>query len=127
MAFGNAYNVYKNNSVNYASKEQLLLMLLEGAVKFSKIAREAILNGNINQAHTNIIKTENIFMELMATLDINKGGDWAQDIYNIYNFIVQNLTKANLGKDIKILDETIELIIQVKDMWNEAYKVSKSG
>lgn len=118
MAFGNAYNVYKNNSVNYASKEQLLLMLLEGAVKFSKIAREAILNGNINQAHTNIIKTENIFMELMATLDINKGGDWAQDIYNIYNFIVQNLTKANLGKDIKILDETIELIIQVKDMWS---------
>lgn len=127
MAFGNAYNVYKNNSVNYASKEQLLLMLLEGAVKFSKIAREAILNGNINQAHTNIIKTENIFMELMATLDINKGGDWAQDIYNIYDFIVQNLTKANLGKDIKILDETIELIIQVKDMWNEAYKVSKSS
>lgn len=127
MAFGNAYNVYKNNSVNYASKEQLLLMLLEGAVKFSKIAKEAILNGNINQAHTNIIKTENIFMELMATLDINKGGDWAHDIYNIYDFIVQNLTKANLGKDIKILDETIELIIQVKDMWNEAYKVSKSG
>lgn len=127
MAFGNAYNVYKSNSVNYASREQLLLMLLEGAVKFSKIAREGILEGDINKAHTNIIKTENIFMELMATLDINKGGEWTRDVYNIYDFIVQNLTKANLGKDINILDETIELIIQVKDMWNEAYKVSKSG
>ena len=35
----NGYNVYKNNSVNYASKEQLLLMLVEGAVKFCKIAK----------------------------------------------------------------------------------------
>ncbi|NSB32901.1 flagellin-specific chaperone FliS [Clostridium saccharoperbutylacetonicum] len=35
--YPNAYNVYKSNSVNYASKEQLLLMLVEGAVKFAKI------------------------------------------------------------------------------------------
>ena len=30
----NAYGVYKNNSVNFASKDQMLLMLLDGAVKF---------------------------------------------------------------------------------------------
>ena len=35
-AYSNAYNTYKNNSVNYASKEQLLLMLLDGAVKYAK-------------------------------------------------------------------------------------------
>ena len=36
--YNNGYNVYKNNSVNYASKEQLLLMLVDGAVKFAKRA-----------------------------------------------------------------------------------------
>ena len=32
--YNNGYNAYKNNSVNYASKEQLLLMLVDGAVKY---------------------------------------------------------------------------------------------
>ena len=38
----NAYGVYKNNSVNFASKEQMLLMLLDGAVKFAKRGKLAI-------------------------------------------------------------------------------------
>lgn len=126
MAFGgNAYNVYKNNSVNYASKEQLLLMLLDGAVKFSKIGRQAILENDIMKAHTNIVKTEDIFIELMATLDLNQGGEWAQNVYSIYQFIVDNLAKANMKKDMKILDETIILIEDIRNTWNEAYKRSK--
>ncbi|AWZ48168.1 flagellar export chaperone FliS [Clostridiaceae bacterium 14S0207] len=126
MAFsGNAYNVYKNNSVNYASKEQLLLMLLDGAVKFSKMARQGILDKDIMKAHANIVKTEDIFIELMATLDLNLGGEWAKNVYNIYQFIVDNLAKANMKKDIKILDETIVLIEDIKNTWNEAYKRSK--
>ncbi|GAA0782667.1 flagellar export chaperone FliS [Hathewaya limosa] len=126
MAFGgNAYNVYKNNSVNYASKEQLLLMLLDGAVKFSKMAKQGILDKDIMKAHTNIVKTEDIFIELMATLDLNLGGEWAKNVYNIYQFIVDNLAKANMKKDIKILDETIILIEDIRNTWNEAYKRSK--
>lgn len=126
MAFGgNAYNVYKNNSVNYASKEQLLLMLLDGAVKFSKMARQGILDKDIMKAHANIVKTEDIFIELMATLDLNLGGDWAKNVYNIYQFIVDNLAKANMKKDMKILDETIILIEDIRNTWNEAYKRSK--
>ena len=126
MAFGgNAYNVYKNNSVNYASKEQLLLMLLDGAVKFSKIARQGILDKDIIKAHANIVKTEDIFIELMATLDLNLGGEWAKNVYNIYQFIVDNLAKANMKKDIRILDETIILIEDIRNTWNEAYKRSK--
>lgn len=126
MTFGgNAYNVYKNNSVNYASKEQLLLMLLDGAVKFSKIARQGILDKDIIKAHANIVKTEDIFIELMATLDLNLGGEWAKNVYNIYQFIVDNLAKANMKKDIRILDETIILIEDIRNTWNEAYKRSK--
>ena len=51
MYTANAYNTYKNNSVNFASKDQLLLMLVDGAVKFSKIARQSILDKDIVKAH----------------------------------------------------------------------------
>ncbi|WP_373898288.1 flagellar export chaperone FliS [Haloimpatiens sp. FM7315] len=121
----NAYNAYKNNSVNYASKDQLLLMLVDGALKFAKIARQAMLDKNIIKAHENIVKTEDIYYELMATLDVSKGGDWAKKLQSIYQFIIDRLVQANLKKDVKIMDEVIPLIEDIKNTWDEAYKISK--
>lgn len=123
----NAYNAYKTNSVNYASKEQLLLMLLDGAVKFAKMGRQAILDKDVKKAHENIVKTQNIFYELIVTLDVNKGGDWAKSLMNIYDFIVRRLVQANIKKDIAIMDEVIPLIEEVRDTWNQAYQISKGS
>ncbi|WP_102400957.1 flagellar export chaperone FliS [Haloimpatiens massiliensis] len=123
----NAYNAYKNNSVNFASKEQLLLMLVDGAVKFSKIARQAIVDKDVKKAHENIVKTQDIFYELMVTLDVNKGGEWAKNLVSVYQFIIDSLVQANLKKDLQIMNEVIPLIEEVKDMWEQAYKVSKGA
>lgn len=121
----NAYNTYKNNSVNYASKDQLLIMLVDGASKFAKIARQAILDKDIIRAHENIVKTQDIFYELITTLDVNQGGEWAKALMAIYNFIVKRLIEANIKKDIDIMNEVIPLIDEVRDTWNEAYKLTK--
>ncbi|WP_150845057.1 MULTISPECIES: flagellar export chaperone FliS [unclassified Clostridium] len=123
-AGANAYNAYKNNSVNYASKEQLLLMLLDGAVKFAKMARQAILDKDIKKSHENLVKTQDIFTELMITLDQN-AGEWAVNMYKIYDFIKEKLFQANLKKDVKILDEVMPLIEEVRNTWQGAYEVSK--
>ncbi|MBU3218542.1 flagellar export chaperone FliS [Clostridium algidicarnis] len=127
MQGNNAYNVYKNNSVNFASKEQLLLMLLDGAVKFSKMGRQAIEDKDIKKAHENIIKTQNIFYELINSLDVSKGGQWAESLLKVYEFIVDRLVVANMKKDINIMDEIIPLIEDVRNTWEEAYKISKTN
>ncbi|WP_368490692.1 flagellar export chaperone FliS [Clostridium sp. BJN0013] len=127
MYTANAYSTYKTNSINYASKDQLLLMLVDGAVKFVKIGKQALIDRDVKKAHENIIKTQNIFYELMATLDISKAGDWGQSLMSVYDFIVRRLIDANIKKDIAILDEVIPLIENVKDTWEEAYKISKTG
>lgn len=126
-AYGNAFNTYKNNSVNFASKDQLLLMLVDGASKFSKIGRQAILDKDVKKAHENIVKTQNIFYELMATLDVSKGGVWAESLMKVYEFITRRLTEANIKKSEEIMNEIIPLIEDVRDTWNQAYKVSKGG
>lgn len=127
MYGNNAYNVYKNNSVNFASKEQLLLMLLDGSVKFSKLARQAILDRDLMKAHENLIKTQNIYYELMATLDVNKGGEWTSNLMKIYRFIVEKLIETNMKKDVRILDEIMPIMENIKDTWNEAYIISKGS
>ncbi|WP_017211309.1 flagellar export chaperone FliS [Clostridium beijerinckii] len=122
--YSNGYNVYKNNSVNYASKEQLLLMLVEGAVRFAKISRQAILDNDLKKAHDALIRTQDIFTELMVSLDTTVG-DWAVQLFRVYAFIKERLVEANLKKDIEIIDEIIPLIEDINETWKEAYKIAK--
>ncbi|MDV4149720.1 flagellar export chaperone FliS [Clostridium sp. AL.422] len=124
MYGNNALNVYKNNSVNYASKEQLLLMLVDGAVKFAKIAREALTEKDIRKSHENLVKVQDIFTELMVSLDQN-AGDWARQIYKVYDFIKTRLFEINLKKDANMMDELMPVIENVRDTWHEAYEISK--
>ena len=126
MYGNNAFNVYKNNSVNYASKEQLLLMLVDGSVKFAKIAREALAEKDIKKSHENLVKVQDIFTELMVSLDQN-AGDWAKKIYQVYDFIKTRLFEINLKKDAAMMAELIPVIESVRDTWHEAYEVSKKS
>lgn len=121
--YNNGFNAYKNNSVNFASKEQLLLMLLDGAVKFTKRGRLAIVDKDIQLAHDSLSRVQDIFTELRVTLDTN-AGDWARQIFNVYGFINEKLYEANIKKDEKIIDEVLPLIEEVREIWNEAYKIS---
>ncbi|MFU7516331.1 flagellar export chaperone FliS [Clostridium sp. HCS.1] len=124
MYGNNAFNVYKNNSVNYASKEQLLLMLVDGAVKFAKVAREALAEKDIRKSHENLVKVQDIFTELMVSLDQN-AGDWAKQIYQVYDFIKTRLFEINLKKDVTMMDELMPVIESIRDTWHEAYEISK--
>ncbi len=122
--YSNGYNVYKTNSVNYASKEQLLLMLVEGAVKFTKIGRQAIVDKDIQKAHDSLRRVQDIFVELMSTLD-QSAGDWAVKLFSVYGYIKDKVFQANVKKDVAIIDEILPLIEGIRDTWTEAYKKSK--
>lgn len=125
MYTANPYNVYKQNSVNMVSSQQLLLMLLDGAVKYTKIARMAILNKDIPRAHKELVRVQDIFLELMITMDKNAG--YMEDLYNLYDFIKNELAKANMKKDVQTIEEVLPLIEEIRDMWYEVDKKIKSG
>ena len=123
MYTANPYNAYKQNSVNTASKEQLLLMLVDGAVKYTKIARLAILDRNIERAHKELVRVQDIFLELMITMD--KNTKYMEDLYNVYEFIRNELIKTNMKKDVEIIDEILPIIEEIRDMWYEVDKKIK--
>ena len=124
MYTANPYNAYKQNTVNMASKDQLLLMLVDGAVKYTKLARLAIESRDIPRAHKELIRVQDIFTELMVTLDKN-AGEVAENLFNLYEFIKSRLAQANIKKDVAIIDEILPLIEEVRDMWHEISKKAK--
>ena len=125
MNTANPYNIYKQNSVNMASGQQLLLMLLDGAVKYTKVARLSILNKDMPRAHKELVRVQDIFLELMITMD--KNTEYMQDMYNLYDFIKNQLSEANIKKDVKIIENTLPLIEEVRDLWYEVNKKIKSS
>ncbi|EPZ56661.1 flagellar protein FliS [[Clostridium] sordellii ATCC 9714] len=101
-------------------------MLVDGAVKYTKIARMAILEKNIEKAHKELTRVQDIFLELMITMD-KDSNKFMQDLYNVYDFIKSQLAMANIKKDVKIIDNVLPLIEEIRDMWHEVDKKIKSG
>lgn len=123
MYSANPYNTYKQNSVNMASREQLLLMLVDGAVKYTRMARLAIEKKDIGRAHKELIRVQDIFTELMVTLDTSS--EATKNLYNLYDFIKSQLVRANMKKDVAIIDEVLPLIEEIRDMWHEINNKAK--
>lgn len=126
MYTANPYNAYKQNSVNTASKEQLLLMLVDGAVKYTKVARLAIIDKNIERAHKELVRVQDIYLELMITMD-RDSSKAMNDLYNVYEYIKNELSRANIKKDVQIIDNVLPLIEEIRDMWYEADRKIKTS
>lgn len=125
MPLRNGYAVYQNNRIQTASPAELTLMLYEGAIKFCNIAIMAVENKEIEKAHINIRKVEDIISEFQATL--NYKYPVAKDFNNIYVYIKDRLQEANFKKDKEILEEVLEHLRTLRDTWKEVMRLTKNG
>jgi flagellar protein FliS len=113
----NPYNAYKNTQIKTASREQILLMLYDGAIKYMKQGRDALNDENHELAHDKLIQAQDIVTELMASLDMDVGGDVAEDLYSLYDFILHNLVQANVDKNSHRVTEALDVMEDLNDAW----------
>ena len=118
-----ALNTYKQNTVLTATPEELTLILYEGAIKFMKIAKYSIENRDMERAHSSLIRAQDIILELNYSLDMNY--EISKDFRSLYNFIHEKLVDANINKDIKSIDDALEITNEMKDTWKEVMKQIK--
>ncbi len=119
-----AYNQYKKATVETVAPEKLLLMLYEGAIKFIDNAQKGIEARDVNLAHQQIIKTEQIILELMSTLKMEY--ELSQGLLTLYEYLYQQLVQANIKKDIMLLEEVKGFLVELRDTWVEAIKSLKT-
>lgn len=124
MNLNQGYAAYNKNKIMTASPGELTLMLYEGAIKFCNIAIVAVEQGDIQKAHTNIVKVEKIIEEFRATL--NHKYPVAKDFENVYIYIYDRLVEANIKKDKEILEEVLKHLRTMRDTWKEVMKKAKA-
>lgn len=127
MTMNNPYEQYQQNSIFTANPEDLTLMLYNGIVKFLNLAKVQIEEKNIQEAHNNIIKAQNIVLELRDTLDMQY--EISNNLYSLYDFMYNHLIQANCNKfeiGIQYIDEVSNLTRDLRDTWQEAMKIAKT-
>ena len=111
---------YLANQVMAASPEQLVIMAYDGALRFARVAREAMKANDIKTHSLNILRTQDIVMYLLSTLNSEASPELSFDLSRIYVYIHGRLTDANLKSDVKIMDECIELLGNLREGWAAA-------
>ncbi|RYZ80844.1 MAG: flagellar export chaperone FliS [Proteobacteria bacterium] len=121
----NAFQKYKTTSVQSASREKLLLMLYEGAIRFTKQAIKAAEEKNIAERGYNIGRAFDIVMELNNTLDHKVGGELALHLEQLYMFLMEQFTKANISGSPEPLQASLKVLENLYDGWVQAIEKLK--
>ncbi len=121
------HQAYQQSSVKTATADRLILMLYDGAVSFLARAETAMEAGDFEEANSLIIRSQNIVSELMSSLDFQRGGQIAKDLYRIYEYLNYRLVQANIKKDPTISAEVRGLVAQLREAWEAASRKAREN
>lgn len=108
------------SNVLSASPHQLISMLFDGAQSAIRAAKLHMANGNVEEKGKSIGKALDIVtMGLLAALDKEKGGELAERLESIYEYVATLLLKANARNDESLLDEAAQLLNDIGSAWKE--------
>jgi flagellar protein FliS len=127
MANNYGANQYKQLAVTTANRGQLLIMLYESAIQNVKKATLALDKKDLAGKGMAIIKAHDIINELNSTLDFEVGGDIARNLERLYNFMTEQLVKANMENSKAPLESVQKLLETLLDGWRVAVKQVNQG
>ncbi len=103
--------------VEQANGHELIKLLLETlSVRISE-AKICIEENDINEKIVRLTKALNILDGLRMALNEEEGGEIAQNLDDLYDYMQRRLVLANAQNDIPILDEVRGLVDEIKDAW----------
>ena len=116
----NPIAAYQQVRVNTASQGQLILMLYDESLKQMHIAQEELSTEHprLDVAHNAIVKAQSIITELSASLDFDKGGAIANNLFHLYMYFNQCLMNANVNKNSEQISEVSKLMADLRDAWS---------
>lgn len=120
------HQAYRQNAGNSViSKEQLLLKLYDGSLNFLRLARRGMEENNPRIKGENISKIIAIVTEFDCALDMETGGEIAENLSALYRHIIYRLLEINVKNDIKGLDEVEHILSELKDGFEQAAKINR--
>lgn len=112
-----AIKAFQDDALETASQEKLLTLLLDRLCLDIERAHLAHETGKTSDASGHLIHAQNIVSALNQALD--SGWAHAKDFASLYNFLYEQLVKANTSRDVRIVAECLEVASPLRDLWKD--------
>lgn len=125
MTMAAQYQRYKAQSIGALTPgEQIVLLFEQAVVKLNK-AIAAIEQKDISGAHNAIVHVQNIYQFLSENLDMRM--EISANLFALYQYIYDELVKANIKKDVEILKRMLDMTRSFRDTWKQAEVSGRTG
>ncbi len=108
---------YRRAAVESSSPVQLVVMLYDGALRFCADARAAILRRDVAAKGKALSRVIAIVGELQATLDLERGGEVAHSLHQLYSFLTDRLLAASYNQHVEPLDDVVRVLTNLREGW----------
>lgn len=117
--------VYKKVSVNAqlasASPHRIIQMLYAGAIERLIQGKAAMEQGNIAMKCERLSKALDIIMSLRDCLSMEDGGDVANNLDSLYDYMIRQVSTANAENQPELIDEVITMLREIKSAWDRIH------
>jgi len=116
-----ALNQYKKidteSALTGATPHRLIELLMSGALDRMTQAKAALAGEDIASKGLLLGKAISIIAGLQASLDKEKGGEIADNLDNLYDYMQRRLLQANVSNDMGMVDEVADLMTKIQSSW----------
>jgi|SRR5690554_5449368 len=107
-----------NNQVVTADPYRVIQMLLQGALDKMAYAKGSIERKDFAAKAENLSKSVAIVKALQDALDMDVKADVTNNLFDLYSFIIDQLTDVSVENDVEKLEETMFVLRQIKEGWD---------
>ena len=122
-------NAYKKGNlkqdISQADPHKLTLMLMQGALDRMAYAKGCMERKDYEGKSEHLSRANAIVMNLRDTLDMDSKSDVAENLFSLYEYMIQRLIDANVQNSLKIMDEVINLMLPIKNAWAQIPEAAK--
>ncbi len=111
---------YQITRIRTASKEQLLLITYDIAIRFCLTAEISLTKSKLEDAHESLMKAQAAIRELTVSLNPEVGGDVASNLMGLYDFMYRTLVEANVEKNVEKIASVRSMLEELRNTWKEA-------
>lgn len=116
-------DAYRNTAVSSAvldaTPHRLVALMLEGIRERMNLALACLETGDVARKGQAISEATSIINELEGSLDLDQGGEVADNLVALYSYAQRRLTEANANNDANILREVDGLVAEIEGAWKQ--------
>ncbi len=121
MSYGiNAYkSVGVKNDLAVADPHRVIQLLMQGSLENMAKARGCIERKDFVGKSQTMSKAMSIITALQHSLDMDAGGEVSQNLWSLYDFMVNHLMLASRESSVEKIDDVIEIMLKIKSAWDQ--------